>query len=86
MQISYGRIFKKMFSKQSRQIQDKFNERLTLFIKDQTHSLLNTHSLHGEWSGCKSINVTGNIRAVFEEIGENHIEFIAIGSHSELYK
>ena len=85
MQISYGRIFKKMFNKQSRQIQDKFNERLMLLIKNQTHSLLNTHLLHGEWLGCKSINITGNIRAVFEEIGENHIEFIAIGSHSELY-
>lgn len=47
--------------------------------------LLNTHPLHGEWLGCKSINVTGNIRAVFEEIGENKVEFIAIGSHPELY-
>ena len=74
-----------MFNKQSRKIQDKFNERLLFFIKDRAHPLLNMHPLHGEWLGCKSINITGNIRAVFEEIGENSVEFVAIGSHPELY-
>ncbi len=74
-----------MFQKQSTKIQVKFNERLELFIENKTHPLLNIHSLSGEWIGCKSINITGDIRAVFEEIHESHVEFVAIGNHSELY-
>ncbi len=83
--ISYGRTFKKMFKKQPKNIQDKFGKRLELFIKDNSNPLLNIHPLYGEWKGCKSINITGDIRAVFEEISKDCVEFMAIGSHSELY-
>lgn len=58
---------------------------MLFFLKDSHHPLLDNHSLNGEWLGHKSINVTGDIRAVFEEISEGCIEFVAIGSHSELY-
>jgi len=43
------------------------------------------HSLSGEWFGCKSINITGDIKAVFEEVEDDLVEFTAIGSHSDLY-
>ncbi|MBI5078256.1 MAG: type II toxin-antitoxin system mRNA interferase toxin, RelE/StbE family [Candidatus Yonathbacteria bacterium] len=85
MTITYGRVFKKMLRKQSKVIQEKFYERLALFIKNPHYPLLNNHALGGEWDGCRSINVTGDIRAVFEEIDDKHVEFADIGSHSELY-
>lgn len=85
MIITYGRVFKKMLRKQPVVIQEKFHKRLVLFAKDQHHPLLGNHALGGEWIGCRSINVTGDIRAVFEELKGNRFEFIDIGSHSELY-
>ncbi len=85
MKIGYSREFKKMFKKLSTRHQDKFEERLCLFIKNTHHPLLNNHALTGEWIGYKSINITGDLRAVYEEITNMHFEFIAIGSHSELY-
>ena len=85
MRISYGRIFKKMFKKQHKKVQEKFSERLEFFIENPQHPLLNLHSLSGEWFGCKSINITGGIRAVFEEVEDDLVEFTAIGSHSDLY-
>ena len=85
MIISYSRAFKKMFKKQSVSIHDKFGERLELFGKNPHYSLLNNHALGGKWAGCRSINITGDIRAVFEEAEDNYFEFVAIGSHSELY-
>ncbi len=74
-----------MFKIQSLLLQNKFEERLALFVENQYHPLLNNHSLQGEWAGCRSINITGDMRAIFEEIAENNFEFIAFGSHSELY-
>ena len=85
MVISYSRTFKKMFRKQLLQIHDKFSERLELFVGNPYYPLLNNHALGGEWSGHRSINVTGDIRAIFEEINGEYIEFVDIGSHRELY-
>ena len=85
MLISYSRTFKKMFRKLSDRIQDQFEERLSLFLDENYHPLLHNHALTGEWQSCRSINITGDIRAVYEVIDRDHIEFIAIGSHSELY-
>jgi len=74
-----------MFKKQPAWLEDKFEERIRLFQKDMFEPILNNHSLEGEWLGCRSINITGDIRAVFEELSTNHIQFLAIGTHSELY-
>ena len=74
-----------MFKKQPVWIQDKFAERVQLLLENIYNPLLNNHMLEGEWIGCRSINVTGDIRAVFEELSHKHVEFVAIGTHSELY-
>ena len=74
-----------MFVKKNTWVQDKFEERLSLFIQDRNHSLLNNHPLDGEWFGCRSINITGDFRAVYEELDNGNFEFVAIGTHSELY-
>ena len=74
-----------MFKKQPAGVKDKFEERVRLFHEDMFEPILNNHSLEGEWLGCRSINITGDIRAIFEEIEDDHFEFIAIGTHSELY-
>ncbi|MBI3634295.1 MAG: type II toxin-antitoxin system YafQ family toxin [Candidatus Yonathbacteria bacterium] len=85
MVITYSRVFKKMLRKQPAVMQEKFYERLTLFVKNPYHPLLINHLLNGEWVGCRSINITGDISAIFEEISGEHIEFVDIGSHSKLY-
>ena len=85
MVITYSRVFKKMFKKNNTWGQNKFANNLLLFTQNVNHPLLNNHSLSGEWVGCRSINVTGDFRAVYEELGNDHFEFIAIGTHSELY-
>ena len=85
MKISYHKKFVKQYSKQTSQIKEKFIERQDLFVSDHFHPLLGNHLLNGEWVGCRSINITGDVRAIFEEIDSEHIEFVAIGNHSELY-
>ena len=85
MLVSYSRTFKKMFKKLPSGVQNKFEERLFLFTQDTHHPVLRNHPLNGEWFGGRSINITGDFRAVFEEIGDGCYEFVAIGTHSELY-
>lgn len=85
MKPEYHKNFKKRFDKLPVKIKNKFEERLGLFLKNQFYSLLDNHSLTGEYEGCKSINITGDIRAIFYVKQNSDVVFINIGSHSELY-
>lgn len=73
-----------MISKVPRKIQEKFYIRLEIFVSDINHPLLNNHSVEKAYPNCRSINVTGDYRAIFKK-EEDNVYFIKIGIHSELY-
>ncbi|MCK6462584.1 MAG: type II toxin-antitoxin system mRNA interferase toxin, RelE/StbE family [Candidatus Pacebacteria bacterium] len=86
MKIELHRNFLKVYIKQPKKIQDKFKEKRNLFLQDQFHPLLNNHILSGKYCGCRSINITGDIRAIFYVKTDGSVVFVNIGSHSELYE
>lgn len=87
MQIKFSGKFNKKYRKTPAYIQRAFKKRLQLFIADPYMSLLNNHSLSGIWNGYRSINITGDWRALFREFNDgNLIYFEIMGTHSELYK
>ncbi len=90
MLIKYGRKFAKRYDKVDLKIRNAFKNRLKLFMKDPFNALLNNHSLIGEYTGFRSINVTGDWRAIFSELvddeGNKIVIFEMIGTHSELYR
>ena len=81
----YHRDFDKSYEKQTDEVKRAFKERRNLLFIDNEHPLLNNHPLHGKWKGCWSINVTGDIRAIYKVEGFIAI-FLEIGSHSQLYR
>ena len=85
MHVNYSKKFKKLYKKSDDQIQQAFDSKILLFLDNQNNPILNVHRLHGKYSGFYSLNVTGDIRAVFHKIDFGKIKFVAIGSHSELY-
>lgn len=85
MIVLTSRKFNKMFKKCPQEIKNKFIEKLKIFKKNRFSPILNNHLLSGKLNGLRSINVSGSCRAIFEEKSEN-IVFVAIGTHSELYK
>lgn len=78
------RSFEKQFKKLPVNVRQAFYERISLFIENKFNTLLNNHPLAGEYDGHRSINITGNYRAIFKEDGEK-ITFTLIGTHPELY-
>jgi addiction module RelE/StbE family toxin len=77
--------FKKQFKKLPQKVQRRFFERVELFLKDRFHPLLNNHSVDSAYPGWRSINITGDYRALYEPTTEDAIVFMKIGTHSELY-
>lgn len=85
MKTSYSSEFKKQYKKLSAKIRKQTKERLAILIEDEINPMLKNHKLHGDYSEYRSINITGDIRVVYQKISLNHIFLIAIGSHSQLY-
>ena len=85
MIINYHKEFTKNYKKLPAKTQEKFKQRQLLFEKDEFDPVLNNHPLKGKYGGYRSINITGDLRAVFRQKGSTII-FIAIDTHSNLYK
>ena len=85
MQIILSRGFKKKYKKLKPSEQRRFGERRDLFLDDPFHPLLNNHVLQGEYSDYRSINIAGDLRVHYEQIDDNTVIFITIGTHHELY-
>ena len=85
MHTHFKKSFKKEYKKLGISLQERFDERFSLFVSESTHSLLNNHSLRGAYEGCRSINITGDIRAIYY-MDDLTVIFIRIGTHSELYE
>lgn len=86
MRIEYSKKFIKEFQKCPTQIKTNFKARLEIFLADSYQPILNNHPLIGKLNNCRSINITGDWRAIFTEIDDGQIiYFVAIGTHSQLY-
>lgn len=84
MEIRFHKNFKKRFKKIPVKIQEQFYERLEVFIQNKFDKILNSHAVDKAFPDCKSINVSGDYRAIFKDNGDVAV-FITIGTHSELY-
>ena len=85
MQVKFTHSFVKQYKKQPQKIQLQFDKRLSLFMDDPAAESLKNHALAGKYQGYRSINVNGDIRALYKEEGKIIVIFAFIGSHSQLY-
>jgi addiction module RelE/StbE family toxin len=77
--------FDKQYAKLPPKIKTAFEARLDLFVANPFDSALRNHALKGKYLGFRSIDVTGDFRALYKvEDGVVYI-FAFIGSHSQLY-
>ncbi len=85
MNIVFHRNFKKAYKKLLSSSRKKFDKRLIVFIDNPFDASLRNHQLTGKYRGYRSIDITGDIRAIYEPVDDNTALFITIGTHSKLY-
>lgn len=86
MIIRFHRKFEKQVLKLKKQVYSSLESRIRLFMKDPFNVLLNNHPLTGKYKGYRSINITGDYRAIFLPTSDKEVVFVAIGTHNKLYK
>ena len=84
MTISYSKNFVKQAKKLSPELRKKLLERIEIFSENQLHSTLRNHQLKGKYKEYRSIDITGDVRALYLQ-KENEVIFDAVGTHSQLY-
>ncbi len=81
--------FLKRYNKCDRLLQNRVDRRLALFLENHTNPILNNHALKGKMDGYRSINITGDWRALYTTRGDGRGVEIAVfqtlGTHSQLY-
>ena len=86
MKIFLHNNFTKKYAKLRQSEKIRFKERRNLFLDDPYDPILNNHASTGKYVGNRSINVTGNLRLVYDIINKDSVLFIDIDTHSNLYK
>lgn len=86
MQVRFHRSFEKSYVALPKKSRLKVDNRLCVFRDNEFNPILNNHPLRGKYDGCRSINITGSLRAIYKYTGKGVGFFIKIGTHSKLYK
>lgn len=84
-QIEFTKSFTKQFKKLRINQQERFYERLELFKKNPQARVLRDHALKGKYKGYRSIDIEGDLRALYYVKDDVIVVFAIIGSHSQLY-
>lgn len=84
MKISYSKNFIKQSKKLDQRIGQKLVARIELFVENPLDAELNNHPLRGKYKKYRSINVTGDFRALYIS-QEDTIIYDMVGTHSQLY-
>jgi addiction module RelE/StbE family toxin len=84
MKLKLHKNFQKRYKKLKKSEKDNFKERINLFIRDEFDPVLNNHPLKGKYKGYRSINITGDLRAIYKKEPETTI-FVTVDIHSNLY-
>lgn len=86
MIIRYSKKFTKQLARQPEKVVKAFKLRILLFQENMNDPMLRNHPLKGELRGYYSINITGDVRALYEILDDEIYMYDMIGSHSQLYR
>ena len=85
MNIQTTKTFDEQFSKLDIKSKKLFKNRVELFRVNPFDITLRNHALKGRYLGYRTIDVSGDIRALYTVKGNIVIIFSFIGTHSQLY-
>ncbi|MBU2632729.1 type II toxin-antitoxin system YafQ family toxin [Patescibacteria group bacterium] len=88
MIVSFTDQFRKQYKKANVRIRNRFDIVLKKFINNPMDHELRNHPLHEKLEGFRSVDVTSDWRAIYKEENQDEIVFyfVALGTHSQLYK
>ena len=88
MEIKYSKDFIKHFQKRipaGSLLDQRFQERLGIFITNRTNPIIKDHKLVGKKQGYRSFSITADVRVIYSLEENDSAIFIDIGTHNQVY-
>lgn len=88
MKVLFDPDFYRQYKKVDVRIQNSVDESIRIFRKNPTDPQLNNHLLREPYQNYRSIDITADCRALYEEVSaaEDTIAyFVTLGTHDQLY-
>jgi addiction module RelE/StbE family toxin len=85
-QARFNKSFKEGFEKLPEKQKLKVRKAIRLFLEDSQSATLRDHPLKGEWLKHRSISAGGDLRLHYRPIDDSLVVFVAVGTHSQLYR
>lgn len=90
MKVKLSKEFIAQYIVANVRIRHEVDKKLRIFTQNPMDLELNNHTLKDEFAGCRSINITADWRAIYEEINEEYNDqfayFTTLGTHTQLYE
>lgn len=85
MNLTFHRQFRKHLEKLNIKQRQRIQEWLHIFLDNAFYPALNNHALKGKYLDYRSINITGDLRAIYKSVSDDECIFVALDTHSNLY-
>lgn len=85
MIIKTTKSFNKQYAKLAKTDRTRFKQRLEIFQANPYDKVLRNHGLRGKYLGYRSIDIRGDLRALYYVEADIIYIFAFVGSHSQLY-
>ena len=88
IKIAFSPVFERSFRKRfkgKRHLQERFWQRVEIFLESPFDSRLRTHKLTGNLKELWSFSVEYDTRVVFYFVTDEKVVFVDIGTHDEVY-
>lgn len=88
MKINLSDKFRKYYQKripQDSSLENKYKERVQIFLRDQRNPVIKDHALTGKLASFRAFWITGDVRVVYFVESKDFVTFINIGSHNQVY-
>ncbi len=86
MTADFHKSFDKQFVKLNATQKKQATDAIILFLESPMDVSLRNHPLKGEWLNYRSISASADLRIHYRILDETKVLFVAIGTHSQLYK
>ncbi len=89
MKVRYSPYFYKQYKRVDVRIRNSFDQKVALFIQNPNDLELNNHLLREPYTGLKSIDITADWWAFYQELvisGDVVAYFVELGTHDQLYR
>lgn len=77
--------FKKNVKKVPKKVLVALKTRIEIFEENIFEDILNNHKLQGKYKDCRSINITGDWRLIYKDLGDGAFLLVDVDTHSNLY-